>query len=81
MLKLHLNIKFTDGEDIVIIPTSSGEIVDIVLHFYSNPAMLQNIAENGAKRIREIYSYENQLIPRIRILEKELERKGEAQDE
>ena len=79
--ELHLNIKFTDGEDIVIIPTSSGEIVDIVLHFYSNPAMLQNIAENGAKRIREIYSYENQLIPRIRILEKELERKGEAQDE
>jgi glycosyltransferase involved in cell wall biosynthesis len=79
--ELQLNIKFTDGEDIVIIPSNIREIVDIVLHFYSNPAMLQKIAETGAKKIREIYSYENQIIPRIRILEKELEREGKAQDE
>ncbi len=72
--ELQLNVKFTNGEDIVIIPADVERIVDTISGFYSNPAMLKEIAENGAGKIREVYSYENQVIPRIRILEKELEK-------
>jgi glycosyltransferase involved in cell wall biosynthesis len=72
--ELQLNVKFTDGKDIVIIPPEAEKIVDRLSYFCSNPAMLQDIAENGASKIREVYSYENQVIPRIRILEHELEK-------
>ncbi len=71
---LQLNVKFTPGKDIVIIPPDIGEIVDTISYFHANPARLQTIAENGAKKIREVYSYENQVLPRIKILEKELEK-------
>jgi glycosyltransferase involved in cell wall biosynthesis len=72
--ELQLNVKFTSGKDIVIIPPDIEKIVDTISHFSSNPALLKDIAENGARKIREVYSYENQVIPRIRIIEKELEK-------
>ncbi len=72
--ELHLNVKFTHGKDIVIIPSDVEKIVDKITHFCSNPAILKDIAENGARTIREVYSYENQVIPRIKILEEELEK-------
>ena len=70
---LKLNIKFSDGEDIVIIPHDSSKIVETIEDLYSNPAKVRRIAENGAARIREIYSYENQIAPRIRVLENVLQ--------
>ncbi len=69
---LELNISFTDGQEIVIIPHDSEAIVNRINDLYSNPEKLREIAENGSTKIREIYSYENQLSPRIKILEEML---------
>ncbi len=72
--ELNLNIKFTDRKELVIVPPSGVRIAETVEHYYAHPAELKAIAENGCTRIREVYSYENQIAPRIRILQEELER-------
>jgi glycosyltransferase involved in cell wall biosynthesis len=65
---LNLNVRFTDREDIVLIPHETGGIVDIISHYCDRPSELQSIAEKGRDKVREVYSYENQIAPRIRIL-------------
>jgi glycosyltransferase involved in cell wall biosynthesis len=78
---LNLNERFLDGEDIIIIPHDSDKIVDIINQLYSNPEKLKKIAENGSARIRDLYSYANQIAPRIKILEWGMElSKGRSQN-
>jgi glycosyltransferase involved in cell wall biosynthesis len=79
--ELHLNIKFVNGEDIVIIPPDSEKIFETISYYYLHPEKLRSLAQNGASRIRDVYNYENQMIPRIKILESELKRERiKAQD-
>lgn len=70
--ELNLNIHFTDGEDIVIIPHNGDTIASGIVYYFRRPDQLRSIAERGARKIRSIYSYENQMIPRIHILEEQL---------
>jgi glycosyltransferase involved in cell wall biosynthesis len=70
--ELNQNIKFSHGEDIVIVPYNSDRIVESIEYYYANPLSLKQLAERGAAKIRETYSYENQILPRIKILEQEL---------
>jgi glycosyltransferase involved in cell wall biosynthesis len=72
--KLHLNIKFIDGNDIVIIPPDPEKIVETISYYYLHPEKLRSLAQNGASRIRDVYSHENQMTPRIKILESELKK-------
>lgn len=76
--ELKMNTHFTDGKDIVIIPHDAGEIAGIIEHYYRNPEKLKAIAENGYQRIRQVYSFEAQMAPRIRILTEELEKAGQS---
>jgi hypothetical protein len=66
--ELNLNVRFTDREDIVLIPHDTSQIVEIVSFYCDHPSELQSVAEKGRDKVREIYSYENQIAPRIRIL-------------
>ena len=61
--------KYEDGKEMVIIPHDAQEIVKIIENYYQHPGKLQEIGEAGRLRIKEIYSYENQIAPRIKILE------------
>jgi len=70
---LQLNEKFKDGDDILIIPHDSDKIVDTITHLYSNPEIIKKIAENGSLKIRDLYSFDNQIYPRIKILEEAME--------
>lgn len=65
---LDLNVRFTDREDIVLIPHDTDRIVETIAYYCERPSELQSVAEKGRNRVREIYSYENQIAPRIRIL-------------
>jgi spore maturation protein CgeB len=60
-------------EDIIIIPHDSEKIIKIILQLHANPAQLKKIAMNGAKKIRKLYNYENQIAPRINIINSLLE--------
>jgi glycosyltransferase involved in cell wall biosynthesis len=65
---LNLNVQFTDRKDIVLIPHDSDRIVEILNYYFDRPEELQSIAEKGRDKVRQVYSYENQIAPRIRIL-------------
>ena len=68
--ELHENTeKYEDEKEIVIIPHDAQEIVKMIENYYHHPEKLQEIGEAGCLRIKEIYNYENQIAPRIKILE------------
>jgi hypothetical protein len=72
--ELELNTHFADGKDIVIIPHNGAEVARMIGRYYRDPEALARIAENGYQRIQEIYSYDGQMMPRIRILQDEIAR-------
>ncbi|MBP2046146.1 hypothetical protein [Methanobacterium aggregans] len=61
--------KYEDEEEMVIIPHNTQEIMKIIENYYHKPGKLQEIAEAGCLKIKDLYSYENQIAPRIKILE------------
>jgi len=70
--ELKLNNHFTDNEEIVIIPHDCDGIVKIIEAYYNAPDKLRSIGEKGAAKLQEVFSYENQILPRIKILENEI---------
>ena len=70
--ELKLNNHFIDNEEIVIIPHDADRIVRIIEAFYKKPDKLRSVAEKGAAKMREVFSYERQLLPRIKILENKI---------
>lgn len=66
--ELNLNTKFNDDE-IVIIPPDSEKIIEKIEEYYENPEKLREISEKGYLKIKELYNFENQIEPRIKILE------------
>lgn len=67
--ELKLNNHFIDNEEIVIIPHDADKIARMIEAFYEKPDKLCSIAERGAAKMRKIFSYKNQLLPRIELLE------------
>jgi hypothetical protein len=67
-----LNNHFIDNEEIVIIPHDADKIVRIIEAFYEKPDKIRSLAEKGAVKMREVYSYKSQIIPRIKLLESEM---------
>ena len=59
---------FVDGEEIVIIEHSIEDIVEKVDYYYNNPRGLQELSKKGEAKSRLIYSSENQMAPRIKLL-------------
>jgi len=76
---LGLNIKFTDWEDIVLIPHDAEKITEIISQLRDDPAKIAEISKNGARKIREIYSYENQIVPRINLIQSQLDKEKTAE--
>jgi hypothetical protein len=70
--ELKLNNHFTDNEEIVIIPHDADRIVRIIEAFYEKPDKLHSIAKKGATKMREVFSYERQMLPRIKLIEGEI---------
>lgn len=72
--ELHLNNQyFIDGEEIVIVPHHAGKITEIIETYYQDPEKLKAIAINGRQKILQLYSYESQISPRVRLLKNEIE--------
>lgn len=64
--------RFVENEDIIIIKPTAEDIEEKIEYYYNHPEKLKNISINGAKKIKELYSFKNQIYSRIEILEKEL---------
>ena len=70
--ELHLNTQFDDREEIVIIPHDASRVTKIIEYYYQNPEKLKSVAENGCRKIKRIYGYESQILPRIKILREQV---------
>ena len=79
--ELGLNTEFIDREEIVILPHNAEEITSILEHYYQHPQELQRVGEQGCRRIKQLYGYEAQILPRIKILKSEIERADRSKKE
>ncbi len=66
------NSHFRNNEEIVIIEHDTLKIVEKIEYFHKNPELLKGICESGFKAIRNLYSYDNQIVPRVRLLREEI---------
>lgn len=64
--------RFIENEEIVIISHDSEKIIQRIEEFINNPKNLQSIAEKGQKKIIELYNFEVQIKPRIKLLKEEI---------
>lgn len=64
--------RFINNEEIVIIPHDSKSIVQRIEKFINDPQKLQSIAEKGQKKIIELYNFDSQIKPRIKLLKEEI---------
>ena len=60
--------RFTDGQDIVLLDYDPEYIVNKVKEYYGNPAELKAVGERGSHRIQDLYSYQSQMLPRVKLL-------------
>jgi len=67
--ELNLNQgRFEEGRDAVIIPRDPELIAGIVEKYMQSPSELKSLAENGQRAVRNLFSLEVQMAPRLRIL-------------
>ncbi len=64
---------FSEGEEIVIIPHNAATITRTVESYYHNPGKLKALAEKGSLKIKQLYSFDAQILPRINLLKNEIE--------
>lgn len=60
--------RFEDQKEIVLIKHSVDDIVKKIEYYHDNPQKLEDLAKNGKLKSESIYSYENQMAPRIKLL-------------
>lgn len=61
---------FTNEKDIVLTKYDTNDIIDKIIFYYNHPAALKEIGKNGAHRVKELYSLETQMDPRVNLLHK-----------
>lgn len=67
--------QFESNKDILILEhVTSEKIVEKIKLLYNEPSKIQELGEKGYERAKKLYSYENQIIPRIKFIEKTIER-------
>ena len=74
--ELKLNVKFKNKKELIIIKPNFENVTKIIEKLYKNPVKIKKIADQGSKKAKEIYSKENQIIPRVKIIKECLEKEG-----
>jgi hypothetical protein len=64
---------FIDGQDFVLINYDLEHILYKIDNYYRKPAELKAVGECGSQKILDLYSYQSQMAPRIRILRELIE--------
>lgn len=60
--------RFVDGQDFVLVRYDLDHIVNKVESYYRKPEELKAVGERGSRRVLDLYSYQSQMAPRVRIL-------------
>ena len=73
------NGRFVDGQEIVIIKHNKEDILKRIVYYLNEPEKLKALCENGHRKVKELYSYEIQIAPRIKLLSEAVEADFEPQ--
>lgn len=65
--------QYEPGDEIEIVTTEVGEIVETIAQAIGNPDKLKRMGEAGTHKARTLYSFDQQVKPRIAFIEKALE--------
>lgn len=68
--ELHCNEFYTNGVDMVFIKPSVDSIVEKIEYYYTKHDLLKQVAENGYRTTKSVYSYSRQIMPRVNIINK-----------
>jgi len=66
---LNLNKVFTSGKDIYIVEPVVKNVTDIVLNLTQNLSLLYDIGTSGQAIIKKYFGLQNQIVPRIKLLQ------------
>ena len=70
--ELKLKNYFTNNEEMVITSDNADGTASIIEAFYKKLDKLTSIANKGAAKMGEVYSYEREILPHAKILEYEI---------
>ena len=70
--------RYVDKVDAEILPPDADAYVERIEYYMDNPSKLIEMAENGAKKVRQLYNYEAQVVPRINLIKKLIKEEGIA---
>lgn len=65
---------YEDGNDFIKINNDPYDISKKIGFYIDNPIILNKIGQNGNNKTRKLFSYENQIVPRIKIYEEILKK-------
>lgn len=68
--ELGQNFFYKDGDEIIIIKPLLEELITALQTLIDNPEKLKKIGISGMNKTKQLYSYNNQIVPRIALLEK-----------
>lgn len=71
---LHQNSIFIPNEELIIIESNSDSVEMEIIDLINKPEKLASISEKGREKFLKVYSNETQMIPRIELLRKEIEK-------
>jgi glycosyltransferase involved in cell wall biosynthesis len=66
---LHQNTVFKDGNDIIIVPPDNTAIAEKIKTYFNDLNALYRLSSEGKVTFSSIYSLENQMKPRIKVLQ------------
>lgn len=72
--ELNQNTEFINKEEIIIIKASVSSIVTEITSLINSPEKLYSLSKRGREKFIEVYSYDSQMKPRIKLLQEEINR-------
>lgn len=66
--ELNENNHYIENEEIIIIKPDAKDIIDKIESLIALPSKIKQIGISGMKRTKELYSYKNQIEPRLKLL-------------
>jgi glycosyltransferase involved in cell wall biosynthesis len=70
--ELRENQSFIDNQEIIIINRDPKDITELLETYIHNPERLRVVATQGQRKFASVYSWEQQIAPRIRVLERSM---------
>jgi glycosyltransferase involved in cell wall biosynthesis len=74
--ELNENKQYVANEEIIIVKPETKQIINEIKSLIASPEKIKKIGIAGMNRTKELFSYKNQIEPRLQILKRGIENKN-----